>query len=256
MPVAEDPMAASFETLACLADVHGNTAALDAVLATSEFAAAEAVAFLGCTTTGPDPLGVLERCRSIDKPIVCIAGNGERAVLEVAAGASADDWPAGPWLVDRHGPEGLEVIRGWPATAVCVVRGLGAVRICHGSPRSDIELLTPGTSEERIAEAMREVPERTIVHGHTHLQYERTVAGRRIVGPGSVGLPYTTGPFGARWAILGPDVRLLTTEYDFREAERRILPIGYPNTTYLGMLEHPPTPDEIIADAEARHFSD
>ena len=111
-------------------------------------------------------------------------------------------------------------------------------------------------SKERIGDATSGVPERTILHGHTHLQYERTVGDRRIVGPGSVGLPYTTGPFGARWAILGPDVRLLTTEYDMAEAERRIEPLGYPNPKYLATLRRPPTPDDIILDAEARQFSD
>jgi predicted phosphodiesterase len=245
-----------FDSLACLADVHCNTAALDAVLAAPEFQTADAVVFMGCLTTGPDPLGVLERCLSLDKPALFIAGNGERAVLEVAQGRVIPEWAAGEWLVERHGTEGLDTIRGWPETIVCEVRGVGAIRVCHGSPRSDIELLTPGTSEERIAEATSMVPERTIAHGHTHLQYQRAAAGRQIIAPGSVGLPYTTGPFGARWAMLGPDVRLLTTGYELAEAERRIEPIGYPNATYLPTLRNPPTPDEIIADAEARLFSD
>lgn len=242
-------------SLACLADVHGNTAALEAVLASPEFDRAEAVAFLGCTTTGPDPLGVLELCHAIDKPTLFIAGNGERAVLEVADGIS-DDWPTGRWLADQHGAAGLAEIRGWPATIGCDVAGIGAVRLCHGSPRSDIELLTPETSEERIAQATSGVDEATIAHGHTHLQYERRVAGRRLIGPGSVGLPYTAGPFGARWALLGPGIDLITTPYEFEDARERIVAIGYPDERYLTRLRTPPTPAEIIADAETLQFSD
>ncbi len=46
------------------------------------------------------------------------------------------------------------------------------------------------------------------------------------------------------------------TPYDFGEAERRVLATGYPSESYLRALRTPPSPAEIIADAEARHFSD
>jgi predicted phosphodiesterase len=213
-------------SLACLADIHGNTAALEAVLATPEFAAADAVAFLGCTTTGPDPLGVLELCQSTGKPAVFIAGNGERGVLEVAADPAARDWQTGSWLVQAHGQGGLTTIGSWPATTTAEVAGLGWLRLCHGSPRSDIETLTPETTAERIAEATAGISERVVVHGHTHMQYERQVGGVRVIAPGSVGLPYTTGPFGARWAVVGPEVALLSTPYEYETVRQpgRALP--------------------------------
>ena len=251
-----EKIAGQFNSLACLADVHGNTAALEAVLASPQFAPVDAVAFLGCTTTGPDPQGVLQLCGLIDKPALFIAGNGERAVLQTADGDLAEDWPTGRWLAQRHGPAGLAKIREWPASIACVVGDLGLVRLCHGSPRSDTELLTPHTSAPRITEATAGIVEPTIVHGHTHLQYDRHVAGMRVIGAGSVGLPYTNGPFGARWAVLGPDVRLISTAYDLDVADQRITATGYPDQRYLQQLRNPPTPQEIIADAESRHFSD
>jgi Icc-related predicted phosphoesterase len=37
------------------------------------------------------------------------------------------------------------------------------------------------------------------VCGHTHVQFDRAVAGKRVVNPGSVGIPYEGRP-GAYWA--------------------------------------------------------
>jgi predicted phosphodiesterase len=246
-----------FETLACVADVHANTAALDAVLRSEEFALAEAVAFLGCMTTGPDPSGVLARCEKLRIPTYFIAGNGERMVVEINDGRRERERDLQQWLVDAHGPQGIETIRSWPSALSCSVSGLGAVRLCHGSPRSDIELLTPGTPDDWIREALDRVPEPTVVHGHTHVQYDRIVGPARVVGAGSVGLPYCEGPFGARWALLGPDVRLIVTPYEFDEVRSRVDASGYPDDgRYIRTLLHPPTPSEIIEHASGVRFSD
>ena len=77
-----------------------------------------------------------------------------------------------------------------------------------------------------------------------------------MIGAGSVGMPYTTGPFGANWTLLGLHVRQLITPYNYDTARRRTLAAGYPDERYLKTLRNPPTPDEIIADAETRLFSD
>ena len=250
------PIPGTFERVACLADVHGNTAALEAVIGSAEFAGVDAVVFLGCTTTGPEPLGVLSLAARLDRPTFYLRGNGERAVLELADGAGDEEWDTGRWLVERHGSTGLAAIRAWPTGLIADLPVLGPTRFCHGSPRSDIELLTPQTSANRIREATSRIAERVVVHGHTHLQYERRVGNLRIIAPGSVGLPYTAGEFGARWAIIGVEVRLLTTGYDLAEAQHRIRATGYPNPAFLHTLEQPPTPAEIIADSETRLFSD
>jgi len=247
----------SVRRLACLADIHANIAAFDAVLASDQFALADGVAFLGCTTSGPEPQAVIERCRDLTIPAFFLAGNGERAIVELADGTRIeDDWPPGPWMVDQHGEQGVEIIRGWPAGLIIAVDGLGDVRFCHGSPRSDIELLTPRTSAERIEEATRDVDQQVIVHGHTHVQYERTVNGKHIVGPGSVGLPYSAGEFGARWALIGPGVELICTPYELSDARRRISNSGYPSPKYMNTLESPPDLEELIREWELKEFSD
>ena len=78
---------------------------------------------------------------------------------------------------------------------------------CHGSPRSDEEILTRISSEERVAAAVADVSEDVVVCGHTHVQFDRRAAGKRLINAGSVGMPYEARP-GAYWALLGPDVEL------------------------------------------------
>lgn len=136
--------------------------------------------------------------------------------------------------------------------------GLGPVRFCHGSPRSDTELVTPGTPRERFAALSAEIDELVLVTGHTHIQFDRTVAGRRSVNPGSVGLPFHEGePGTAYWALLGPDVALRQTRYDVNEAVSRCAGVGDPALeTIRRLLTSPPTVAEVIADAERKVFSD
>jgi predicted phosphodiesterase len=207
--------------LACLADVHGNTAALDAVLTSADFARADAVAFLGCTTTGPDPLGVLDRCADLRMPVFHLAGNGERRVLEVASGTYPAEREVDRWLVAAHGADGLAAIGSWP----------GGLRVAHDP-----------------------MPEAVLVHGHTHVQYRRDAIGKVITGAGSVGLPYAAGP-GARWALVSDQVQLIVTPYRLDRAEALIASSGYPGEAYGRTLRHPPSPVAKTAEAEQLVFS-
>jgi diadenosine tetraphosphatase ApaH/serine/threonine PP2A family protein phosphatase len=253
-PRRVDPIDVGGVALACLADVHGNTAALDAVLASEDFAQASALVFLGCTTTGPDPRGVLERCADLKIPVFHLAGNGERAVLEFASGIRPCEREVDEWLVAAHGPEGLATIGSWPGGLSVAHPLTGGLRLCHGSPRSDIELLTTLTGDVRLLEATTGVEETVVVHGHTHVQYHRTAVGKVITGAGSVGLPYAAGP-GARWALICDEIKLLVTPYDLDRAAALVEAKGYPSDVYLKTLRQPPSPETKTAEAENLVFS-
>jgi diadenosine tetraphosphatase ApaH/serine/threonine PP2A family protein phosphatase len=253
-PRRVDVIDAAGAVLACLADVHGNTAALAAVLASEDFAQADAVAFLGCTTTGPDPRGVLERCADLNMPVFHLAGNGERRVLELSRGVRPVEREVDEWLVAAHGDDGLATIGSWPCGLRIAHEPTGGVRLCHGSPRSDIELLTSLTGDDRLRAATAGVQEPVVLHGHTHVQYRHNVVGKVIAGAGSVGLPYAAGP-GARWALISDQVRLVVTPYDLDRAEALIAATGYPADAYLKTLREPPNPEAKTADAEKLIFS-
>jgi diadenosine tetraphosphatase ApaH/serine/threonine PP2A family protein phosphatase len=116
------------------------------------------------------------------------------------------------WARDQLREEQRETIAGWPLLLRLDVEGIGATLFCHATPRSDGEILTPKSTRARWTDALAGVGERTIVCGHTHLQFDLELAGRRVVNPGSVGAP--TRHAAAWWAVLGPEVDLRVTEYD------------------------------------------
>jgi putative phosphoesterase len=244
--------------VAVLADVHGNVPALMAVLADVRVAGADLVVFPGDVTWGPEPQLTVDLIQELGDRAVCVRGNADRAVLELARGEREPTRPRDPWMPKQHSAQALEFLAAFPFSVVVDIEGLGAVRFCHGSPREDTELVTPGTPPERFAELSAGIEERVLVTGHTHLQFDREVAGRRSVNPGSVGLPYHLGmPGTAYWALLGPDVQMRQTRYDVHEAIDRCRVTGDPSgDTIVRLLLTPPTPDEIIADAEGLIFSD
>jgi predicted phosphodiesterase len=138
---------------------------------------------------------------------------------------------------------------------VLEVDGLGPVRFCHGSPRSDEECVTPETPEERVREFSAGVDERVIVTAHVHIQFDREVAGVRSLNAGSVGLPYE-GRQGAYWALLGPDVEHRRTEYDVDATIERYRASGQPNVEQIvEMMVEPPEPREVIEHGEKHVFA-
>jgi len=222
--------------IAALYDVHGNLPALEAVLAEVERERVDRIVFGGDAVSGPWPAETLACMNELGDRVVCVLGNADRA-LE-------------PWRRERLGAEGHSIVLAWPLTVTLDVDGLGRVLFCHATPRSDEEIVTRITPEERMSEVLSGVDADVVVHGHVHVRYDRRVAGYRVVNPGSVGLPYEERA-GAYWALLGPDVEFRRTAYDVGamvEAARRI---DFPNLDeYVqASLLQPVGPEEVT-----RHF--
>jgi predicted phosphodiesterase len=229
--------------VAALADIHGNVQALDAVLADPRFAAAERVVALGDAVAGTFPVETFDRLAALGDRVAILRGNADRLVLE-------SDEEESRWVHDRLGSERVSAVRAWPASFTIEVDGLGAVRCCHATPSDDEEILTRITPEADFAEALEGTDEPLVVGGHTHVQFDRRVGRRRFVNVGSVGLPYE-GRSGAYWALLGPDVELLRTEYDVQAAAAAALGSGQPGAGVVAeTLLSPPTPEEATAEFE------
>jgi putative phosphoesterase len=239
--------------VAVISDMHGNAPALEAVLAQIDQAHVDRIICLGDATWGSKPEETRFLLETLGDSAIFIRGNGERALHELRQGRDGTERER--WMLENHSPATYEFLETFVESAVVTIAGLGAVRFCHGSPRSDEELITPETPAARMRALIRGVPERTLVSGHTHLQFDRQVAGIRSLNPGSVGMPYHELP-GAFWAILGPGVELRRTEYDLQETIRSYRASGDPMTDQMiGTLLSPPTPAEVIAHAERLEFS-
>jgi putative phosphoesterase len=239
--------------VAALADVHGNAPALEAVLGEVQRARPDLIVFCGDLTWGPLP----EETVALVQPLnaLFVRGNAERELLALFDELPADATERQRFLVERHGPPERELVAGFREHVVVEIDGLGPTRFCHGSPRSDEEVVTEATPEERAREFLVGVEERAIVTAHTHVSYQRRVDGTLLLNPGSVGLPYEGRP-GAYWALLGPDVEHRRTEYDLDEAERRIRAEENPfGELTMELLRTPPTRAEAIAYGEERVFA-
>ncbi len=242
--------------VAALYDIHGNDAALAAVLAELAGIDVDLIVLGGDIAGGPFPCETVDAVRALGDRALAIRGNGERELVEARlhldSGTERID-PATSGRRARTGPPGvldrerLEWMAALPAFSSVVVDGLGDVLFCHATPRSDEEIVTPRSRDARIVPMLAGVAQRTIVLGHTHAQYDRTVAGTRLVNAGSVGLPYADAP-AAFWALLGPDVELRSTPYDVAATCARVRASGIPGADeYAEGLAEPPTADEANA---------
>jgi putative phosphoesterase len=246
------------QKVAVISDVHTNVTALMEVLADIEAESVDLVVSCGDLTWGSQPADTIRLMRGLGGKALFVRGNGERAVLEIAAGERQAQTPREAWVPAQHSAESVTFVAAIPFSIVVEIIGLGPVRFCHGSPRSDTEVVTPVTPAERISELAAGIDEDVLVTGHTHMQFDRRVNGLRSVNPGSVGLPYHEGQPGvAYWALLGPDVSLRQTEYDVTTAADVGVGLGDPSAAKIAeTLLTPPTPAEICEHAERLIFSD
>jgi putative phosphoesterase len=191
--------------VAALYDIHGNLAALEAVLA--EVPDDATILVGGDVVAGdPAPSETLERLRGLGDRVLWLRGNADRELTPGEPGLA----PPGALDATRAAltDEQIAFLHELPQT-----QRVGDVLYCHASPRNDVDIFTERTPEERIAFLFEglDVPE--VVCGHTHTQYERTVAGVRVVNAGSVGMPYEAEP-GAYWLL---DLVHRRTPYDGAE---------------------------------------
>ena len=127
------PATTTAHRVAVISDVHGNVAALQAVLAELGRREPDLVVFGGDLTWGPEPEATLAAVQALDLPSLFVRGNAERALLE----PSSEPTEREMWLRERHSPMALAFLASFQPRISVEVDGLGGVCFCHGSPRSD-----------------------------------------------------------------------------------------------------------------------
>jgi len=216
--------------IAALYDIHANLHALDAVLAEVDAVRPDSILIGGDVALGPMPAETLARLAERGDRVRFIRGNCDREIA-AALETPLDEtniWKVRThWCAERLDASQRELLSRLSETAILDVDELGPVLFCHGSPRSDEEIITHITSAARMNEMLASVEQKLVVCGHTHVQFDRSIAGKRVVNAGSVGMPYEDSP-GARWALLGPRVRLMRTAYDVAAAAEEIRKSGFP----------------------------
>ena len=188
--------------IATLYDVHGNLRALEAVL--QEIPDAATIVVGGDIVAGGEqPSETLERLRALGDRIVWIRGNADRELYPGEEGHASPEFldPARTALTEEQ----IEFLHELPPAVQ-----IDNVLYVHASPRNDLDIFTELTPEERVAFLFADVDADVVVCGHTHMQFERVIAGKRVVNSGSVGMPYEGEP-GAYWLL---DLERRRTPYD------------------------------------------
>jgi len=245
--------------IAALYDIHGNLPALEAVLAEIKQASVDLVVVGGDFVMGPMPRQTLERLLDLGDRVRFIRGNTERELLH-----SMDDNPYNPtvwvaraaWVAEQLDVGQRAFLASLAETMQLDVTGLGSTLFCHGSPRSDEDIITRVTPPDRILPMLNGITAGVVVCGHTHMQFDRIVESARLVNPGSVGMPYEGTP-GAYWALLGPDIELKRGRYETEVAARQIAATGFPEADEFAR-EHvlrSPDPDHAVRTMESRALS-
>lgn len=236
--------------IAALYDIHGNLPALEAVLSEVSVMGADTIVVGGDVVPGPMPAECLACLQDVAAPVLYLSGNGDADVVAIGRGEVVDRVPPAfldliGWTAGRLTSEDLTRVGAWPGSRRLEVEGLGRVLFCHATPRSDNEIFTERTPEERLLPVFDGVDADVVVCGHTHMQFDRMVGGVRVVNAGSVGMPF--GRPGAFWLGLGPGITFHRTPYDFDAAAHSFATSGYPGAEHFD----PRTPSSAEAMLKA-----
>lgn len=174
---------------AVLSDIHGNLAALEAVVADLRRRGVERVVNLGDSLSGP--MLPLETARFLmAQDWTHLAGNHERQVLHLKP---AENSGVDVYTRSVLGPQELA----WMASLAPRMNYADDVLLCHGTPASDIEYFLESVdatglraaSAAEVEQRLGDVAASLVLCGHTHIPRSvRSARGQLIVNPGSVGL--------------------------------------------------------------------
>ncbi|MCI0553116.1 MAG: metallophosphatase family protein [Anaerolineae bacterium] len=247
--------------VAAIYDIHANLPALEAVLQDIRQADVDQIVVGGDVVPGPMPRETLRCLLDLDLPVQFIHGNGELAMLAQMAAKDEDSvtyWgttsgkplpeqfrPVYRWTVQQLYPDYQPVLASWPKILRLNIDGMGEVLFCHSTPRSETEIFTRLTPEERLLPLFEGRNVSVVVCGHTHMQFDRMIGKTHVVNAGSLGEPY--GAPGAYWLILGPDVELRHTTYDLTKAADQIRNTNFPGAEdFIKDITQPPSEEQML----------
>jgi predicted phosphodiesterase len=248
--------------VAAIYDIHGNLPALEAVLEKirREKTKVDHIVVGGDVLPGPMPRETLDRLRALDPPVHFIYGNGEVAVIQQLAGKEPSAVPQAfrpviRWTAEQLHPEHQHWLPTLPKTVTLEIPGLGSVLFCHATPQNENDIFTRLTPDDRLVPLFEELTAATVVCGHTHMQFDRTIGRTRVANAGSVGMPF--GEPGAHWLLLGPDIQFRHTAYDLANAAEQIRSTAYPQAEDFASrnILNPPTEQEMLEIFTRAEFS-
>lgn len=232
-------------TFAIISDVHGNFAALEAVVRDLEQVGCDGIYCLGDTVGyggSPNQCVALLRARRA----ICVLGNHDAvaAGLEFPDDFNAAARTAANWTTEALTGENAAFLRALPERRVTRHRAL----LVHGAPDDRDRYLDEAGELAAEAVALRESGvAKVCFFGHTHLptlggedvfiagdegRHELTAGRGWLVNPGSVGQPRDGDPRAAYavWRTDRCEIEFRRVVYDISRAQGRIEKAGLPDS--------------------------
>lgn len=186
-------------TVAVLADIHGNLAALRAVLADLATQSYDQLVIAGdLVMNGPHPKETLACVRALQVPT--LFGETDRAVVEARS-----DNALACWTAEHIGAEGVAYLdtlsfshsimppqQASPEAELLIVHATptNAAAFLVLQPNSlDSRCSTP-TPEAEVSALIGSAHARLILHGHLHYASSGWVGGQHVISIGAVGFPF------------------------------------------------------------------
>lgn len=224
--------------LAVIADIHANLVALETTLSDIKVQGITDILCLGDVANfGPQPVETLERIREINCPIVM--GNNDATLLEPKDPKTLPEerrWfgEVELWCAKQMQDAHKEFVRTFKPTIELELSGLKLLAY-HGSPKSYNDSIIATTSDETLNAYFENSNADIFMGGHTHEQFIRRYFDKRVMNPGSVGLPYVMRKSSseginlavAEYAILDvvsgePNVTFRRVRYDVKGLEQAV----------------------------------
>ena len=174
--------------LAVLADVHGNLAALEAVVEHITTQHVDEIVVAGDTVNAlPDSKTCWDLVTGLDCTV--LRGNHERYLFDYGTPAADPVWTSERftglgWTLQQFTQDDLDAMQ-----ALSLTYRRPDLLVCHATPYNDQVNIVAETSTAEIEEIFAGISEAFVVRGHNHKWLERTWSGHELISMASTGLP-------------------------------------------------------------------
>ena len=240
--------------IAIIADIHGDSIALDAVFQDANSVEPDLYIFLGdYVAIGYNPSEVLNRINRIDNAIF-VRGNTDRYVVTgEGPPPTIEDATKNPSLISKLNEctasfswtRGFVSATGWfdwlaklPVEHQTMLPNGSNVLSVHASPgRDDGPGIGPYTTDFELKELLRDCKADIVCVGHCHAPFVRRMDSILVVNPGSVGNPLAPD-LRASYAVLevsnlGCSVTHRRVEYEHKAVIDAVRQISHPSAEFI-----------------------
>jgi predicted phosphodiesterase len=228
--------------IAVVSDIHGNLAALEAVIADLRVAAPDKVFHGGdLADGGAHPVEVVDTIRGLGWPGVL--GNTDEmlfrpeALADFASGSPAAKplleaiGEMAAWTRDRLGPERLDWLAALPLLQV-----QEPMALIHASPGDPWRAPGPEADDAELERIYGVLGQPVAVYGHIHRPYVRALRSLTVANSGSVGLPYDGDPRAAYLLLDGAVPTIRRVDYELQKEASALLHSGIPHAEWTAKM--------------------